>query len=79
MRIKDVYSTNSLCSVCPISHQLMTERNVRSVFENDPNVTLKQGVELVNISENAESVTITYKDESGDERLSKVFIHFDRR
>jgi len=57
----------------------MTERNVRSVFENDPNVTLKQGVELVNISENAESVTITYKDESGDERLSKVFIHFDRR
>jgi 2-polyprenyl-6-methoxyphenol hydroxylase-like FAD-dependent oxidoreductase len=51
----------------------MTEKNVRSVFENDPNVTLKEGVELVNISEDPESVTITYRDESEKEHLSRVF------
>jgi hypothetical protein len=50
----------------------MTEKNVRSVFENDLNITLKQGVELINISEDAESVTITYKDEDGKEHLSRV-------
>jgi 2-polyprenyl-6-methoxyphenol hydroxylase-like FAD-dependent oxidoreductase len=48
----------------------MTEKNVRSVFENDPNITLKQGVELVGISEDADSVTITYKDDK--EHQSKV-------
>ena len=50
----------------------MTEKNVRSVFENDPNITLKQGVELVGRSEDAESVTITYKDDEGKEHQSKV-------
>jgi 2-polyprenyl-6-methoxyphenol hydroxylase-like FAD-dependent oxidoreductase len=53
----------------------MTEKNVRSVFENDPNITLKQGVELVGISEDAESVTITYKDEEGKEYQSKVLAY----
>ena len=79
MLTKDVYSTNNQCSVLPIARQLITEKNVRSVFENDPNVTLKQGVELVKISEDAESVTITYKDEAGKEHLSKVLIDFEWR
>jgi hypothetical protein len=57
----------------------MTEKNVRSVFENDPNVTLKEGVELVKISEDAESVIITYKDEAGKEHLSKVLMDFEWR
>ena len=65
---------NNRCSVDPaFSHNLMSsEKNVRSVFENDPNITFSQGVELIGISEDADSVTISFKDDIGKVRTSKV-------
>jgi 2-polyprenyl-6-methoxyphenol hydroxylase-like FAD-dependent oxidoreductase len=50
----------------------MVEKTIRSVFENDPNITFKQGVELVGITEDTDAVTITYHDESGVKQCSKV-------
>jgi len=51
---------------------MSSEKNVRSVFENDPNITFSQGVELIGISEDADSVTISFKDDIGKVRTSKV-------
>jgi 2-polyprenyl-6-methoxyphenol hydroxylase-like FAD-dependent oxidoreductase len=42
------------------------------VFENDPNVTFTQGVTLTNITEDTDSVTITYEDDTGTKKSSKV-------
>jgi 2-polyprenyl-6-methoxyphenol hydroxylase-like FAD-dependent oxidoreductase len=77
MGIRDFSSMNNLCSVQLISTQLMTEKNIRSVFENDPNVTFTQGVTLIDIMEDADSVTITYQDESGTRKSSKVIYFID--
>ena len=55
----------------------MTEKNIRSVFENDPNVTFTQGITLIDITEDADSVMITYQDESGTKHSSKVRYFMD--
>jgi 2-polyprenyl-6-methoxyphenol hydroxylase-like FAD-dependent oxidoreductase len=45
----------------------LSEKNIRSVFEKDPNVTFKEGIELTGISETKEEVTVKGKDEDGKE------------
>jgi hypothetical protein len=72
MLIKGVYSMNNQCWVFVYLLELRIEKNIRSVFESNPNVTFKQGVELVNIEEDAENVTITYQDENGINYTNKV-------
>jgi hypothetical protein len=52
---------------------LTAEKHVRNTFENDPNITFKQGMKLTGITENSKSVTITYQNESGTNHSSKVF------
>jgi hypothetical protein len=77
MGIRDFSSMNNLCSVHLISTPLMTEKNIRSVFENDPNVTFTEGVTLIDITEDIDSVTISYQDESGTKNSSKVIYSID--
>jgi 2-polyprenyl-6-methoxyphenol hydroxylase-like FAD-dependent oxidoreductase len=45
----------------------LSEKNIRSVFEKDPNVTFKEGIELTGISETQDEVTVKVKDEDGKE------------
>jgi hypothetical protein len=72
MDIKAIYSMNNQCLVQLISTHLISEKHIRSMFENEPNVTFTQGVTLTNITEDADSVTITYEDDTGTKKSSKV-------
>ena len=53
---------------------LISEKNIRSAFESDPNIVFRQGVEVAGITENADTVAITYKDENGKETINKAFL-----
>jgi 2-polyprenyl-6-methoxyphenol hydroxylase-like FAD-dependent oxidoreductase len=48
------------------------EKNIRGVFSDDPNITFEQGVELINITEDSDTVTITYKFDSGKATTANV-------
>jgi hypothetical protein len=51
---------------------LISEKNIRSAFENDPHITFWQGLEVIGIEEDADFVTISFKDGQGKQGTSKV-------